>query len=183
MISNRQASTLFTQLRNMKDLTALERRLSAALKRNATAANVRDGYRGANFEPGRSSERSDPTYETAHSNVTGFPLRDPVGDAVEAAAGYLEQAVDSVNALRSTLNRIDNLASDQDLNPDPMCWAMARVGVFEPAITFSDAKGAMNEPKHWGRWALDYALATGQAPTPEQCRAHAEGRKVRLKAS
>ncbi len=29
-------------------------------------------------------------------------------------------------------------------------WAMKRIGVWEPAVVTSDAKGATKEPKPWG---------------------------------
>ncbi len=176
----RQLKDLFATLAP-KDRPELERRLAQAIKRNAGPRNARDGYptggTGSGKDPG------DPVGAVATTNVSALPVRDPLAEHVEAALGYLQQAADSIGALRSRLNAIDRLTDDSDLDPEPQCWAMKRIGVFEPAIVTSDAKGAIKEPKPWGRWAYDFALATGEPPTLEQCRAHAEGRRVRLKAS
>lgn len=179
-MTNRQVSDHFRAL-ELKDRKELERRLGQAKKRNAGPRNARDGYpTGAT---GSGQDSGDPVGAVATTNVSTSPAKDPLADHVEAAEGYLLQAVTSLGAMRSRLNAIDRLTDDSDLNPEPGCWAMARVGVYEPAHVMSDAKGAIAEPRPWGRWAHDYVLATGQVPTVEQCRDHAEGRRVKLKAS
>lgn len=185
-ISTRQISALFVAVagkgyRSSPELKTLEQRLVQALKRNSGPRNARDGYPTGGSGSGQ--DGGDPVGAVATSNVSKFPLKDPLAEHLEAAAGYLEQAAASMGAFASRLNAIDRLTDDSKLDPDAACWAMARIGEFEPAHVTSDAKGAIKEPKPWGRWAYEFALATGQPPTVEQCRDHADGRRVKLRAS
>lgn len=174
--STSQADKLVSYLQQ-RDWRALNRRLDEAVKRNRIRA-TRDGFPSGGGGM-RSGDVADPTFSAA----TGRDPKDLLAENVHAAASYLEDAVKAVQSFESRLAAIDRLSDDRDLNPEPGCWAMQRIGHWEPVHRTSDVGGRLKEPKPLGRWAYDVTVALGRVPTPEECRARAEGRRVRLRAS
>lgn len=99
--------------------------------------------------------------------------RRAVVDAVDALAA----ALDALRRLEHRLALVDALRSDEDLTPEPGCWAMARVDVWEPVHRKTFVGG---EERALGRFAYDFTRRAGRLPTIEECRAHAEGRRIHL---
>lgn len=174
--STSQADKLVAYLQH-RDWRSLARRLDLAVKRNRIRS-ARDGFPSGGGGP-RSGDVSDPTFNAA----TGRDPKDQLAELVQSAATHLEQAVVHVQGLAANLDAIDRLADDKDLNPEPGCWAMARIGHWEPVHRSGDVGGRLKEARPLGRWAYDFTVNEGRLPTPEECRAHAEGRRVRLRAS
>lgn len=109
--------------------------------------------------------------------------RDPVGKLIAAAVDHLATAASHARAIQATLDRIvatqtvDNTTS---VTLAAGCWALARVGGWEPVHSTIIIDG---QPYALGRWAYDYHRRMGTIPTLAQCRAHVEGRRVYVKAS
>ncbi len=182
-INERQLSELFGLLRSVKDWADLERRLAVAVRRNGTAS-TRDGFADGNgipSMPARGAVGGDRTGAKAVASAEGHARRDPLDEHTVAAVRGLEQAVVGIQALRSRLDAIDHLSRPDDLNPEPGCVVMAKVGVWEPVHVISTVKGKLKEPAPLGRWAYEFVRATGTLPSREQARAHADGRRIRLK--
>lgn len=184
-ITEHQLRELFANLRAIKDWASLEQRLATALHRNATAANVRDGYSRQSTHAGAGAGKGDPGDSTGMTGVARAEfaaMKDPIDEHTRAAAAALLQAVVSLQTMRSRLDLIDHLSSDEDLEPLPGCDVMARVDVFEPVHRTGDVGGRLKRPAALGKWAYEFVLNTGQLPSREQARAHAEGRRIRVKA-
>ncbi len=186
-INDRQLSELFHRLRGVKDWGDLEKRLAGALQRNATATAARDGFSAtssgfAGGGAGGGGEVNDPTSKTAAARVEWGDVRDPLADHTKVAVRALEQAVTSIQVLRSRLDAIDHLGdADDQVESAPGCWLMGLVGVWEPVHRTGDVGGRLKEARPLGKWAYDFVRTTGELPTREQARAHAEGRRVRVK--
>jgi hypothetical protein len=184
-ITERQLTELFANLRAIKDWASLEQRLATALHRNATAANVRDGYarQSTGFAvAAKGGDPGDPAGMMGVARAEFAAMKDPIDEHTRAAAAALLQAVVSLQTLRSRLDLIDHLSSDEELEPLPGCAVMARVNVFEPVHRTGDVGGRLKRPVALGKWAYEFVLNTGQLPSREQTRAHADGRRVRVKA-
>jgi hypothetical protein len=184
-ITERQLSELFANLRAIKDWATLEQRLFTALQRNATAANVRDGYarQSTGFAGGgKGGDPGDPAGMEGVARAEFAAMKDPIDEHTRAAAAALLQAVESLQTLRSRLDLIDHLSSDEDLEPLLGCDVMAKVDVFEPVHRTGDVGGRLSRPMALGKWAYEFVLNTGQLPSREQTRARVEGRRVRVKA-
>lgn len=97
--------------------------------------------------------------------------------AVLEAVDALGAALDALRRAEHRLNLVDALRSDEELTPEPGCWAMARVGAWEPVHrkTFVG-----DEERALGRFAYDFVRRAGRLPTIEECRAHSEGRRIHL---
>jgi hypothetical protein len=184
-ITERQLGDLFATIRAIKDWATLEQRLATALHRNATAANVRDGYSRQSTHAGAGGGKGgpgDPAGMTGVARAEFAAMKDPIDEHTRAAAAALLQAVVSLQTLRSRLDMIDHLSSDEELEPLPGCAVMAKVDVFEPVHRTGDVGGRLSRPMALGKWAYEFVINTGQLPSREQARAHAEGRRVRVKA-
>lgn len=115
----------------------------------------------------------------------------PVEAAVHARAlarrdkfdHQLEQTLaffgDASRALRAAANGIAQLAKLQQdaglAEGEQGCWALARVGSWEPVRSTVVVGG---EPRPLGRWAYDFHRSTGRLPSIPECRAHVQGKRV-----
>jgi hypothetical protein len=163
-----------------QDWGKLRRRMHEAIRRNDGPTPRRDGLRRAGDGTGVSGGGvSDPTYSAAMSREE----LDRVRTHTRLAARHLENAVLEVRAFVEQLEAVEQLANDADLNPEPICWAMARVGSVEPVWRTGDVGGRLKESRPLGKWAYEFVMAMGRAPAAEECRARAEGRRVRVRAS
>lgn len=174
--STSQADKLVAYLQS-RDFRSLSRRLDIAVKRNRIRS-ARDGFPSGGGGT-RSGDVSDPTFNAA----TGRDPKDHLSELVKSAASHLERSVVEFQGLEANLDAIDRLSDDKDLNPEPGCWAMARIGHWEPVHRSGDVGGRLKEARPLGRWAYDFVWNEGRLPTPDECRTRAEGRRVRLKAS
>lgn len=99
---------------------------------------------------------------------------DRAGQAYERAARELDRVLRALDAI----DLLDELRDDDaGLTPEPGCWAMARVESWEPVFR-NTTLGGHTFPL--GRWAYDWTRTTGRLPSEDECKRHAEGRKVRL---
>lgn len=188
-INDRQLTELFAHLRGVKekDWADLRRRLADALQRDATATAARDGFSGTSSgfaaAGGGTSGVNDSSGNTGVARAEWGERRDPLHEHTAAAVKALEAAVTAVQVLRSRLDAIDHLSDvDDQVDPAPGCWLMGLVGVWEPVHRTGDVGGRLKEPRPLGKWAYDFVRSTGELPTREQARAHAEGRRIRVKA-
>jgi hypothetical protein len=173
-----RADELIAELRR-QDWVKLRRRMHEAIRRNDGPTPRRDGLRRAGEGAGvRGGGVSDPTYGAA----MGRDELDRLRTFTRQAARHLENAVVEVRAFVEQLDAVEQLANDADLNPEPICWAMARVGSVEPVWRTGDVGGRLKEPRALGKWAYEFVMAMDRLPTDEECRARAEGRRVRVKA-
>lgn len=175
--STSQADKLLAYLAS-QDWKKERKRLEDAIRRNKISS-ARDGFPSGGDGGVSGGDRPDPTYTAAMSRDP----KDLLDEHVKAAIHHLKTADKSIRDFKSRMDAIDRLSDDKDLNPEPGCWAMARIGHWEPVHRSSDVGGRLREAKPLGRWAYDFVWAMGRVPTPEECRARAEGRRVRLKAS
>lgn len=200
MITPRQVKDLLDAVVSI-DRRDLERRHTQAIKRNSGPRNARDGYPTGGS--GSGADAGDPvgaavsaTLEVDVNPATGRTrtrngravihdrrVSDPLAEHLEQANGYLEQAVSSLGAYVSRLNAIDRLTDDSDLNPEPGCWCMARIGEFEEVHRTGTVGGRLPEAKPLGRWAYRFVETAERLPTIEECRLHNEGRRVHVRAS
>lgn len=116
-----------------------------------------------------------PTAATLTPNSHSGNIPDPTGTA--ATTREPDPHIQLVNRLTSTRNAcIDLTDTLHRVGPAPTtrwCWYFAQIGVKEPAPTRSiDGRPA-------SEWAYRRWLNTGQAPTLEQLRRRAEGRRNR----
>jgi hypothetical protein len=173
-----RADELLAELKR-QDWGKLRRRVHEALRRNDSSAPRRDGLRRAGEEAGvRGAGVSDPTYGAAMSRDEIDQLR----THTRLMARHLENTAREFRAFLEQLDAIDQLANVADLNPEPICWAMARVGSVEPVWRTGDVGGRLKEPRPLGKWAYEFVMAMDRLPTDEECRARAAGRRVRVKA-
>lgn len=161
-----------------QDWKLVERQLAEAVRRAQSAKAVRDGYPSGGGSGSKGGEVPDPT----HAAATGRDPRDLVAEHAKAAATHLEDAVVHVQGCLRRLDLIEQMTTGADLNPEPICWAMARVGSVEPVHRTSDVGGRLREARPLGKWAYDFVVHQGRLPTVEECRARAEGRRVRVSA-
>lgn len=94
--------------------------------------------------------------------------------------------VDAVAKLHAAAARLDELergriplADKVDIDGGPKCWALARVGGYEPFYAHRVVEG---ENRPLGRWAYEFAVRHGRLPNLTECRQHLGGRKVYVKA-
>lgn len=108
-------------------LDTLEERVLAAAQRNRTGTSKeRDGYPTGNIGAGGDDAPQSSTEGAAISNLTDHNP-DPINDHVEAAIGYLQDAVLALGALRSRLALIDHLSTTRrNSNPPSDCKACNR---------------------------------------------------------
>ncbi|HEV2071090.1 MAG TPA: hypothetical protein VGR26_14970 [Acidimicrobiales bacterium] len=175
----RQADELIGYLKR-QDWGKLRKRMHEAIRRSDTPGPRRDGMGRAGEQTGVSGGGiSDPTYGAAMSRQE----LDHVRGHTRLAAKHLEQAVVHFQAFVEQLQAVEQLASDEDLNPEPGCWAMARLRVWEPVHRTSDVGGKLSEARPLGLWAYRFVRIAGRLPTVEECRAHAAGRRVRVRVT
>jgi hypothetical protein len=170
----RHITHLITHLEHT-DLDRLKLRLIAAARRNDTATTGPDGYPAGGTSNGPPTGISDPTGTAA----TNPRQRDDVDHLVRRALSSLTTAVQALHTVEACITSVENLADDADLNPPPGCEIMARIGVWEPVHRRTTFNG---DDYDLGRWVYDFARLAGRLPTRDECRLHAQGRRVRITA-
>lgn len=112
--------------------------------------------------------------------------RDHIEMNTAAIVGWVTQIDDLFRRIEAKLLENERLQSTADLNPEPACWFMAQIDVYEPKHVKTDFAGVLDkpldEPRYVGRWCYDYIRATGTIPTREQRRQHASGQRVMVAA-
>jgi hypothetical protein len=174
-ITRAQLFDLVDQLRKT-DWLAMRARLLEALRRAGSAGAHPDGF-SSGSGTGRGSGTPDPTF--SHANARG--LHDPIREHALVALRALDNGVAELLTVQSRLRLIDHLVDVSELNPEPGCSAMAKVGGWEPVHVTTDLGGRLPEAVPLGRWAYDFARATGRLPTRQECQAHRDGKRVRVK--
>lgn len=108
-------------------LDQLEARTLAAAQRNRTGSSrQRDGYPSGSI--GNGGDDAGTSVETAAIANLHDNNPDPIDDHVEAAIGYLQDAVLAIGALRSRLALIDHLSTTRRTsNPPTHCQACDRL--------------------------------------------------------
>jgi hypothetical protein len=80
----------------------------------------------------------------------------------------------------------ERLQSTADLNPEPACWFMAQIDVYEPKHVKTDFAGVLPEPldeaRFVGRWTYDFTREMKRLPTRDERRKHARGERVMVAA-
>ena len=139
---------------------------------------VPDGFpttaSGGNAGGGRSGSSVSVVERTAAARVR--KRHDPIGAMLAAAIADLEACANHARGVRVKLDRIADARDADGLKPtEPGCWAMERVGGWEPV----HARMTLNGSTYGlGRWAYDFARKHGVMPSEAQCRARQAGKKV-----
>ena len=177
-MTNPQLLDLVDQLRTT-DWLAIRSRLAEALRRAGSASARPDGFPTSSGGGARGSGTGDPTFAAVEARGP----RDSVREHAMVAAVALDDGVKRILTVQSRLRLIDQLVERADLNPEPGCSAMAKVGGWEPAHVTTDLGGRLPQAVVLGRWAYDFARAADRLPTREECQAHRDGKRVRVKSS
>lgn len=123
----------------------------------------------------------------------GRPTEERAGrstDPADRALRTIDRNLRSIGAMTYELRDIAITWTRKELgknDPKPKtegaagCEVMKRYGVWEPIFRETDLGGVLNRKYHLGRWAYDFAVRYGRLPIEHECRAHIEGRKVRVK--
>jgi hypothetical protein len=156
-----------------------ERRVGSSLPDGMPASSLGGSGGGTGPTIVVDGERVPVTSVEAAVFARANPQRDKEADAVRDALRALEDAVEALRRLRHRLDLVDAVRSDDDLTPEPGCWAMARVDVWEPIHRKTFHGG---EERALGRFAYDFLRRTGRLPSLPECKAHAEGRRIHLDA-
>lgn len=180
------------------DLGELGRRLHALVELNRTHPSTPDGYPtstpGAPTPTSRPRTDTDPDDQIALTSVEAATHarrnhHDPLAAAERHATEMLRVAADALTAAGAHLARADQHRTtrpDEGLNPEPGCWAMARIGAWEPVHRTTNLADILahplDEPRPLGRWAYDFARRQGRLPTADECRRHRDGKKVMVAA-
>lgn len=126
--------------------------------------------------------RSRSTVETAVVARDAQREVDEFARKLEAALQYVEQASSSMQAAVNKLAEVDRLRASAGLTPGaPGCWALARIGAWEPVL--HEVVVDDGSKVGVGRWAWNFRRSQGRLPNREECRAHVEnpGGRVRPK--
>lgn len=107
--------------------------------------------------------------------------KDEYATALTNALTFIEDAAKALNAAAARLGDLEEFrrtALLSDVAVAPGCWAMARVGSWEPVHATVDVQG---EPRPLGYWAYKFQRAHGRLPNLDECRKHQSGRRVYAK--
>lgn len=197
LITERRVDLLAGQLDKF-DAHAAAKRLKAALRRERNNRADPDGFAqgtsgdgGSGGGPKITVDLEDGTRDTVDVTAVELavmrrerPTADPYRTGVRRAAKSFEQAARQLDQCLKALDALDLLDDlrddDAGLAPDPGCWAMARVDSWEPIFRRTKIGNRYFE---LGRWAYDFLGRAGRLPTTDECKRHAEGRKVMLPAA
>lgn len=196
LITERKVDLLAGQLDRF-DPEAAARRLKQALRRERANSAQPDGWSEGAGDGGNGSgpkvtvDLEDGTRDTVDVTAVELavmrrerPVADPYRTGVRRASQAFQNAVRQLDQCLKALDALDLLDDlrddDAGLAPDPGCWAMARVDSWEPIFRRTKIGNRYFE---LGRWAYDFVGRAGRLPTEEECRRHAEGRKVMLPAA
>ena len=96
------------------------------------------------------------------------------------AIRHLAHAATGLAALTNILDQIDRLRTPDHQRPDSnyaRCWAMDRIGVYEPVFARPDING---QPTPLGSWAYKFWRRHNRLPTIAECEQRAAGKRVRI---
>jgi hypothetical protein len=149
---------------NTADWTKLVSRLTTAIERDRRGGSaIPDGYPNGSGGSGGVSELT--AVEAAvHARTTA---RDEHHDRTVNAVGYLEQAVMSLAALVSQLDRIEARAVVIGSTDDDWCVVHRRHGLTEAVY-----RG------HYCRWCYDFRLVERVDPPADLLMQRAEGKRI-----
>jgi hypothetical protein len=111
---------------------------------------------------------------------------DQIDMKTAVALGNIATAAKALELAMAKFTEARNLQAQVLTEPRPECWVLRqRADVYEEARNKTDLGGLLDEARHVSRWVQDYCRANGfkELPTREQCRAHARGDRVMMKAS
>ncbi len=165
----------------------LATRYGHAWTRNQTANTDPDGLRAASYDgtsPGSCNchhaddcPHGTPTERAALGRRERDELDGWVRDAGRAWAALLVAAAD----LERLLNNVEFRSKDAaDLIEPPGCQLMERYGLPWEAVHASHTVDG--QTLQLGQWAYRWSRAAGRFPNREECKQHAEGRNVRVRA-
>lgn len=191
------------------NLIDIARRLHDAIEREARHPSRPDGYPtrtpGASAPTGPGSNPICPTCNGT-TTTTNCPDCDGLGylggtdTSVERAAEarhhwhdehhtltrnairHLTRAATDLAALNNILDQIDRLRTPDRQRPDSnyaRCWAMDRIGVYEPVLARPNING---QPTPLGSWAYKFWRRHQRLPTIAECEQRAAGKRVRIGA-
>lgn len=99
---------------------------------------------------------------------------------VEAALGYLEDAANALRAAVAKISDVDKLRDAAGLaDGEPGCWALERVGAWEPVLHRAVVEGV---ERPLGTWAYGFYRRNGRVPNRRECTDHVAGAR-RVKPS
>lgn len=96
------------------------------------------------------------------------------------AIRHLTRAATDLAALNNILDQIDRLRTPDHQRPDSnyaRCWAMDRIGVYEPVFARPTIDG---QPTPLGSWAYKFWRRHSRLPTIAECEQRAAGKRVRI---
>jgi hypothetical protein len=105
------------------------------------------------------------------------PTNDRRAKAVQRLSDHIIALDVHARGIRNELALLARLDIAEPPAETPQCWAMARIGKDEDVFARRVIAGTGYS---LGRWAYDWVGRHGRLPTEDECRAHAEGRKVRV---
>jgi hypothetical protein len=146
--------------------TRLTTRLNHAIERDRRGgSNIPDGYPATTLGGSGGTAELTPTEAAAYARSQ--PRPDEHHDRTRNAVSYLEQAVMSLAALVTQLDRIEARVVIGATTSDDWCVVHARHGMTE--IVYR---------AHYCRWCYDFRLIERVDPPPELIAARAEGRRI-----
>lgn len=159
---------------------ALQKEIIEGIHRERAHPSTPDGYPKTTIGGGGGGGNETATSVEAAVIARQQKTRDEHRIEITRAVDAIRNVCDEISRARGALARISKMKSDEELNPEPQCAAMARVGTWEP---FHRNHTIDNKIVPLGRWAYDFARAMHRMPTIEECKARAEGRRVRINAT
>ena len=176
------------------DLTAIARDLLALDDLNQRHPSTPDGY--PTQTPGAAPATSNGHTGGVDVKLTSVEAaadarRHSTGDpyhAIQAnALRAIHEALDRLDRARHLLDQVRHVPADRAaLNPEPGCWAMGRIGAWEPVLCVTDLSTVLghplDEPRPLGRWAYDFAKRAGRLPTVDECKRRQLGQRVMVDA-
>lgn len=165
------------------NLNQLADRLHTAYETGRNSPSARDGYKA--HATGADSSRpgnpellkveADAVWRLTHQNWIDTHDR-----IVQTALDYFAEADRALRACQNKLTQLARLQDDHDLDPTPGCWALARIGSWDPIAHTVIIAG---EPRPLGAWAYRFHRNNGRLPTLDECKRHVRGQKIHIKAS
>ena len=150
-----------------------------------------DGYPtqciGAEAPSGRAPSKNPDEADLNSVEGAADPYRRKIRDDIEMKTNVAYHAIAQIADLLTLAgNKLIECRNLQAKVPEPAkaeCWIMRqRADVFEESAHKSDLNGLLDEPRHVCAWVYKFARENAVLPTREQCRAHASGNRVMVKA-
>lgn len=106
--------------------------------------------------------------------------KDEYDRLVTDAIAYFDEADRNLRASVNKIKQLNQLRSDSDIaTADPGCWALERIGAWEPVFRRAEIDG---EFRPLSRWAYDFLRSTDRLPTIDECKRHLRGQRIRRPA-